>query len=239
MQLQQLSETFGNQDHSWLASAEGTQSQRSCTIAVASLTDNVHYPSGYIPDGTPLALATSGTYSGKAVPMGARANEGQTVTITGTPTGGTFTLTFDGETTAGIAYNANAAAVQTALEGLSNVTAGDVTVTGGPGPGTPYVVTFSGGDEAGTDVPVMTASGASLTGGSSPAVAVTTTTAGGPSQTDGSNTLWGFLYMPVSVPAGATNVHGSVLIRGVIDYSELPLALTAQQRATNNHFIWV
>jgi hypothetical protein len=239
MNLSSVTETFGNQDHSWLASAEGTQSQRSCTIAVASLTEGTHYPDGYIPDGTPVALATSGTYSGKAVPMGARANEAQTVTITGTPTGGTFTLTFDGETTAAIAYNAAASAVQTALEGLSNVTAGDVAVTGGPGPGTPYVVTFSGGDEAGTNVPQMTASGASLTGGSSPAVAVTTTTAGGPGQTDGSDTLWGFLYMPIAVPTGAANVHGSVLIRGVIDYSELPLALTAAQRATNNHFIWV
>jgi hypothetical protein len=107
---------------------------------------------------------------------GTPANEVQTVTITGTPAGGTFSLTFSGQTAAGIAYNAIASAVQTALEGLSNIAPGDVTVTGGPGPGTPYVVTFTG-TYAHTNVPAMTAAG-SFTGGSSPAVAVTTTTPG-------------------------------------------------------------
>ena len=72
----------------------------------------------------------------------------QTVLIEGTPTGGTFTLTYtsqDGrtETTYGIAYNANAAAVQTALETLPNVASGDVTVSGGPGPGTAWTVTIN------------------------------------------------------------------------------------------------
>lgn len=108
---------------------------------------------------------------------GDQANEVQTVTITGTPTGGSFTLTYAGQTTAGIAYNANAAAVQSALEALSNLAPGDVVVGGGPGPGTPYTVTF-GGSLAATDVALMTASGASLTGGTSPAVGVATTTPG-------------------------------------------------------------
>jgi len=105
-------------------------------------------------------------------------NEKQTVTITGTPTGGTFTLTYSGQTTAGIAYNANAATVQAALEALSNIGVGDVTVTGGPGPGTPWVVEFTG-TLALTNVALMTASGAGLTGGISPAVAVALTQAGG------------------------------------------------------------
>lgn len=111
---------------------------------------------------------------GGAVITRAATAEVQTVTITGTPTGGTFSLTFDGQTASGIAYNANAAAVQTALEALSNLIPGDVTVTGGPGPGAPYTVTF-----AGTlgDVPQMTAVGA-FTGGTAPAVAVTTGTPG-------------------------------------------------------------
>lgn len=65
----------------------------------------------------------------------------QTITIEGTPTGGTITLTRNGKTTAAIAYNGNAAAVQTALDGLSDVGAGDLTVSGGPGPGTAWVVT--------------------------------------------------------------------------------------------------
>lgn len=102
-------------------------------------------------------------------------SEVQTVTITGGPTGGTFTLTYSGQTTAGIAYNANAAAVQAALEALSNLAVGDVTVTGGPGPATPYVVTFRAGMG---NVVQMTASGAGLTGGTAPAVGVATTTPG-------------------------------------------------------------
>lgn len=107
---------------------------------------------------------------------GTDTNELQTVTITGTPTGGTFTLTYSGQTTAAIAYNAAASAVQTALENLSNISAGDVTVGGGPGPATPYTVTF-GGNLGAEDVAQMTAT-SSLTGGTTPNVAVTTTTPG-------------------------------------------------------------
>lgn len=105
-------------------------------------------------------------------------DEVQQVAITGSPNGGTYTLTFSGQTTAGIAYNATASAVQSALEALSNVEVGDVVCAGGPHPGTPVTVTF-GGQYAGTDVAQMTASAASLTGGTSPAVNVTTTTPGG------------------------------------------------------------
>lgn len=101
-------------------------------------------------------------------------NEIQTVTITGAPTGGTFTLTYSGQTTAAIAFNAVGSAVQTALLALSNIGAGNVTVTGSAGG--PYTVTFRG-TLAATNVAQMTATG-SLTGGTSPAVAVTTATGG-------------------------------------------------------------
>jgi hypothetical protein len=46
-------------------------------------------------------------------------NEVQTVTITGTPTGGTFTLTSTGATTAAIAYNAAASAVASGRGGAA------------------------------------------------------------------------------------------------------------------------
>lgn len=101
-------------------------------------------------------------------------NEVQTLTITGSPTGGTYTLTFNGQTTDPIAYNATAATVKAALEELSNINVGSVTVAGGPHPGTPITVAF-GGDFEGTNVPQMTATG-SFTGGSSPAITPTTTT---------------------------------------------------------------
>lgn len=97
--------------------------------------------------------------------------ETQTVTITGTPTGGTFTLTYSGQTTAAIAYNAAASAVQTALNNLSNLDG--VTVTGSAGG--PYSVVFPA---TSGNVAQMTASGAGLTGGTAPAVNVTTATPG-------------------------------------------------------------
>jgi hypothetical protein len=97
-------------------------------------------------------------------------NEIQTVRINGTPTGGTFTLTFQGQTTAGIAYNANAAAVTSALEALSNIGVGDVGVVLS---GTTYTITFQGA-LAGMDVGQLTGSAASLTGG---AVTIVTTQA--------------------------------------------------------------
>jgi hypothetical protein len=97
--------------------------------------------------------------------------EVQTVTITGGPTGGTFTLTYNGQTTAGIAYDANATAVQSALEALPNVNPGDLVVTGAG----PYTVTFS---VSLGDVAQMTADGSNLTGGTDPDVTVATTTQG-------------------------------------------------------------
>jgi len=56
--------------------------------------------------------------------------ERQTVTLSDTPDDGTYTLTYRGETTDAIAYNADAAAIQSELEKLSNVNAGDITVSG-------------------------------------------------------------------------------------------------------------
>ncbi|MCA1675358.1 MAG: hypothetical protein LC799_25280 [Actinobacteria bacterium] len=101
-------------------------------------------------------------------------SEVQTVTITGTPTSGNFTLTYRGATTANIAYNATVATVLAQLNALSTINEGDVAVGGGPGPGTPYTVTFD--PELG-NVDQMSAAH-TFGGGTTPNVAVTTTTAG-------------------------------------------------------------
>lgn len=103
-------------------------------------------------------------------------NEVQTLSITGAPTGGTFTISLGGQTTAAIAYNATAAEVQAALELISTIGAGNVVCTGGPLPATAVVIEFRGA-LARTDVATVTTT-ASLTGGTTPATAVAATTAG-------------------------------------------------------------
>lgn len=97
-------------------------------------------------------------------------------------TGGTFTLTFDGQTTAAIDADATTAEVQSALEGLSNIDPGDVAVTGqdfilATFPGQVMSVEFTG-QYAGQDVPEMTIVN-SLTGsGFALSYSVATTTQG-------------------------------------------------------------
>jgi len=86
-------------------------------------------------------------------------NERQTVTRVAT--GGTFTLSFSGQTTAPVAFDADATALQTALEDLSNIAAGDVIVTGNAGG--PWTVDFAGA-LADTDVAQMTGNATNLTG---------------------------------------------------------------------------
>jgi hypothetical protein len=96
-------------------------------------------------------------------------------------TAGQFKLTFSGQQTANIAFNAAASAVQTALEALSNIDPGDVSVSGGPGDSggtTPYLVTFSG-QYAGTNVAALTgANGTTPLSGGGAAITITTSTQG-------------------------------------------------------------
>lgn len=100
------------------------------------------------------------------------ANGNQLVTLTGGPTGGTFTITYSGQTTGAIAYNATAATVQAALEAMSNLAPGDVVVTGSTGG--PWTISFTG-HAGGAAYVLATGSAASLTGGTSPAVVITGT----------------------------------------------------------------
>jgi hypothetical protein len=84
-------------------------------------------------------------------------NEVQRVSHDGT--GGTFTLSFAGQTTGNINWNATAADVDTALTALSNITS--VTTTGGDLP-TAVDITFT--DPGAQNVAAMTADDALLTG---------------------------------------------------------------------------
>ena len=71
-------------------------------------------------------------YSQKFVPGAENPNVFQKVQIIGAPGGGTFTLTFEGDTTGPIPFNATAAQVQSALEALPNIGTGNVLTAFGP-----------------------------------------------------------------------------------------------------------
>jgi hypothetical protein len=108
----------------------------------------------------------------QAVPSASAINEVQSL-ATSTATGGTFKLSFKGETTTALAFSATAATIQTALRLLSTIAPVGVTVTGGAANAAPVVFTF-GGTLAGQDVPLIEFDGALLTGGTSTGVTVTT-----------------------------------------------------------------
>ena len=110
-------------------------------------------------------------------------DEYQVITISNSPTGGTFMLTFhyidsfgleQTETTGTIAYNASAGTVQTALTGLTHIGSGNATVTGDAGG--PYTVHFTG-SLARTDVLPLTVNYSGLTGGDAALVIATIQTA--------------------------------------------------------------
>lgn len=102
----------------------------------------------------------------------AEVDEVQTLTITGSPTGGTFTLTFGGQTTAALNWNATAAQVQSALQALSSIGTNNALVTGGPGPGTAFSVEFTGTLGFASQA-LITLTTNSLTGGTLPNVSIT------------------------------------------------------------------
>jgi hypothetical protein len=103
-------------------------------------------------------------------------SEVQTVTIANTPTSGTWTLSYRNVTTSSLAYNITTSALTTALEALSTVGTGGVTITGTPGAS--YVITFAGA-LANQNVPMLVADPGTLAGaGATPTVSVVETTPG-------------------------------------------------------------
>lgn len=141
-------------------------------------------------------------------------DEVDVISITGAPTGGTFTAsvqlgTGTNRTTAAIPFNATPDQVQAALNLLVNV-AGDAVVRGDAGG--PYQIVLSG-PTVGSSAITVAASGASLTGGTTPAATarqVTAAAAGTPGKygaygagnTDG--TQW-----PTHIVAYAVQVDSS------------------------------
>ncbi len=130
--------------------------------------------------GTILAKITSGADAGKVGVYergagGGNAAVNEVQALTRTSTGGTITLSFEGQVTGTIPASAagfTAAAVQAALLALPNLNVGDVTVAGAAGG--PLSVTFAGG-YAGQDVAALVVDNTSATGGT---IVQSTTTPG-------------------------------------------------------------
>lgn len=102
-------------------------------------------------------------------------NFGTVQTITISATGGTFTISYKGQTTSALAFNASAATVQAALVALSTIGTGGATVSLS---GAVYTITLS--PTLGVHTAFTTNAG-SLTGGSSTAVvAIPADTTSGP-----------------------------------------------------------
>lgn len=118
------------------------------------------------------------------------ANYSKVQNITISATGGTFTVTYKGQTTSAIAYNATTGTLQTALVGLSTIGTGNATVTGSAGA---YVVTLA--DALGV-TSLFTTNAASLTGGSSTAtVTAAADTTSGPTQAELDSAFPGLRYV--------------------------------------------
>ncbi len=145
----------------------------------------------------------------------------QSIALTGSPTGGTFTLTtaapFAVETVT-LPYSATAATVQAALGpyvgGINNIT-----VTGGPLPDTALTITFQNGD-GGQAISDLVGNGNGLTGGTNSGVLVQTSVAGG-------TTIGDPTYIQTIPNTTAALQGNNAEERVIIDGSQIPAASAA------------
>lgn len=176
-------------EHNWLRSTRGVRFEHYTLFAPSVPYETIDGGlQRLLFKGEAIAKITSGPGNGKVgvfQAAGSAAQEVQTVTKgTGTYTGGTYVLTVLGNTTAPIAYNATATAVQTAVDAAVGQQ-GAITVTGGPLSTTPLVFTFAA--PTGNVSPVLI----DVTGvtGQTGAAAVVETTPGVAGAADGRQTL--------------------------------------------------
>lgn len=104
-------------------------------------------------------------------------DEVQTIATTGTPTGGTFRLSFMGFVTAALDFDASAAEIEAALLALPPLLTDGVSCAGGPLP-TGVTVTFDGADTRARPQPAIALHLNALTGGTTPTVTIAETTPG-------------------------------------------------------------
>ncbi len=120
-------------------------------ITVQANSTGIAFRSSYLENGARAYVRVNG--------QGQLIENDQTVGV-GAASGGTFTLTYKGQTTAAIAYNALASAVQSALRALSTIGATGCSVTG---TAPTWTVQMTGA--LANDTTALTGSGSGLTGG--------------------------------------------------------------------------
>lgn len=136
-------------------------------------------------------------------------NEIHTISIIGEFTSGTWTYTINGQTTSGISLDASAAAVQTAIEALSNVAPGDVTVTGDVGG--PWTVTFKGALAYSNIIASVSGAGLAPSGTAAAAQLATKVDGSGPATTSDFQSITvklGEVYQFPFPPDGAFDIMG-------------------------------
>ena len=101
---------------------------------------------------TPFSVTAPGTVPGAGTYNTLTQNDVQTLTLP--VDGGSFTLSFAGQTTVGIPFNSTIATIQAALTALPAIGAGNVVVTGTP---TTPIINFQG-TLAGSAVPLLSVS---------------------------------------------------------------------------------
>lgn len=210
--------TVGTKRGRWVAGdlqtnrADGNENYSDQTL----FADSVDYINTLIGNGSPAVQAQSGLVAylswiacGQETVTGG-VNAVQTLSISSTPTSGNFTLqaVVNGVTypTANIAFNAIATAVASAVQAILPFSGGTVTGTGGPLPGTPVVLTFTG-NLAAQPVPVLTLGTNALGGGTSPTPSVAQTTVGVGFQHVATPTDTGGFWFGVAKSVGKTVVH--------------------------------
>lgn len=112
-----------------------TAGARACLVGFAATTSTLTLARQY----SGLQFAAQVNIATVTPGDGASVNEVQSIEIV-YATGGTFTLTFEGQTTTALNYNCSSTNVNDALEALSNITA--VTVTGSGTRASPFLVQF-------------------------------------------------------------------------------------------------
>lgn len=231
MRLAQETEAFGApEDHSWLGSRHATDTGEGITLEdsewITIFTD------GIIPSGVVVARRTS---DGLGIPYVDVTNE--SIVVTRTATGGTVDITLDGETAAAVPVVAatTAAELLAALETLSNVNAGDVTVTGAAGG--PFTITFVAGDYAGENAPDLVIDDTNATGGT----VLAAVTDGGVEDPAGEGVPVGHLFTTRDIGDGTGNTGASYLWHGQVVESNLPTnhGLTARAKSLLPHFHYV